>query len=135
MAAALAAVMRTIVFGTILLAAATASARPRHERVAQNDSQEDSDQSDRSDRDEEDNNGAEATSGAKTSLDDLIEVAVRLAPDLRRTRIDRVAAANAAEGARRDQAWIATASTEAKRSALAEDVEAPPFSEVANNEA
>ncbi|HTL32188.1 MAG TPA: TolC family protein [Kofleriaceae bacterium] len=126
--------MRSILIGTILLATATASARPRHSRVAESDATEDSRRDQDVDKEEDDNTGVEATFQKKTSLDDLIEVAVRLAPDLMRTKIDRVAAANAAEGSRRDQAWIATASTEAKRSALAEDVEAPPFSEVANNE-
>jgi outer membrane protein TolC len=120
--------MRTIVIGTILLATATASARPKHSRVAQNEATEE-----QSERDDEDDNG-EAKAALPIKIDDLIEVAVRLAPDLMRVRLDRVAAAAAAEGSRRDQAWIASASTEAKRSALAEDVEAPPFSEVANNE-
>jgi outer membrane protein TolC len=120
--------MRTLVIGTILLATATASARPRHSRVAQNEATE-------RERDEDDDNDAvEAKAALPITIEDLIEVAVRLSPDLVRARIDRVAAAKAAEGSRRDQAWIASVSTEAKRSALAEDVEAPPFSVVANNE-
>lgn len=119
---------RFIAIGTILLATATASARPKHSRVAQNDRTEQRDQED------EDDDSGEAKAALPIKIDDLIEVAVRLAPDLRRARADRVAAGKAAEGSRRDQAWIASASTEAKRSALAEDVEAPPFSEVANNQ-
>src|SRR5690349_3742862 len=119
---------RFIAIGTILLATATASARPKHSRVAQNDRTEQRDQED------EDDDTGEAKAALPIKIDDLIEVAVRLAPDLRRARADRVAAGKAAEGSRRDQAWIASASTEAKRSALAEDVEAPPFSEVANNQ-
>jgi outer membrane protein TolC len=128
MAAALAAGMRTLVIGTILLATATASARPRHSRVAQNEEEE------ARDRDDEENNGVEAEATYSISIDQLIEAAVTRAPELVRGRIDRQAAAMAAQGARRDQAWIASATTEAKRSALAEDVEAPPFSVVANNE-
>ncbi|HUS33245.1 MAG TPA: TolC family protein [Kofleriaceae bacterium] len=120
--------MRSIVIGTILLAtAASASARPRHSRVAQNEEEQPQ-------RDEEDKDGTEAVSALPIKIENLIEAAVARAPDLVRARIDRVAAGAAAEGSRRDQAWIASASTEAKRSALAEDVEAPPFSVVANNE-
>src|SRR5438445_740508 len=122
--------MRTIVFGTILLAAAsaTAVARPHRSRVAQED-----DRAASSDQDD-DNDGAEARAKYTFRIDELITAAVQNAPDLVRAKIDRVAASMAAQGARRDQAWIGSADTEAKRSALAENVEAPPFSEVANNE-
>ncbi|NVB76812.1 MAG: hypothetical protein HOV81_00320, partial [Kofleriaceae bacterium] len=116
--------MRTFVLGAILVPAALAiaDARPRA-RVAQEDA----------DVDQEDSDGPEAQSYLPLKLDELIEVAVRLSPDVVRAKIDRVAAKDAAEGARRDQAWVAQANAEMKRSALAEDVEAPPFSVVAEN--
>lgn len=113
--------MRTVVIGSILLATLVADAKPRHARVAQNEDQD------------EESDGPEAKAALPIKLDDLIEVAVRLAPDLARAKIDRVAANLDAEGTRRDQAWIASTTVEAKRSALAENVEAPPFSVVAQS--
>ena len=67
-------------------------------------------------------------------LDDLIDVAVRLAPDLARAKVDRSIAKDAAEGARRDQAWVATSHAEYARSAVADHVEVPPFSVVAEDQ-
>ena len=64
---------RFIAIGTILLATATASARPKHSRVAQNDRTE------QRDRDEEEDDNGEAKAALPIKLDDLIEVAVRLA--------------------------------------------------------
>ncbi len=114
--------MRTIVIASILIATA-ADAKPRHARVAQSERESDEDEGD----------GPEAKAALPIKLDDLIEVAVRLAPDLARAKIDRVAANLDAEGARRDQAWVASTNLEAKRSAVAENVEAPPFAVVAQS--
>src|SRR5687768_6807098 len=110
--------MRATILATLVLASA-ADARPR---VAQNQ-----------DRDEEENEGPEAEAVLRISLDDLIEVAVRLAPDLNRARIDRSVARDLAEGERRNQAWMVTSTAEYKRNALAENVDAPPYSIVAQD--
>jgi outer membrane protein TolC len=123
--------MRTLVIGSILLATVAADAKPRHARVAQ--SERDARDRDDGDDGDDEGDGPEAKAALPIKLDDLIEVAVRLAPDLARAKIDRVAANLDAEGARRDQAWIASSNIEAKRSALAENVEAPPFSVVAQS--
>ncbi len=118
--------MRTLLLGAILVPAALAiaDARPRA-RVAQDDRD--------AEIDDDESDGPEAQSYLPLKLDELIEVAVRLSPDVVRAKIDRVATKDAAEGARRDQAWIAQTSAEMKRSALAENVDAPPFSIVAEN--
>ena len=118
--------MRTLLLGAILVPAALAiaDARPRA-RVAQDDRD--------AEIDDDESDGPEAQSYLPLKLDELIEVAVRLSPDVVRAKIDRVATKDAAEGERRDQAWIAQTSAEMKRSALAENVDAPPFSIVAEN--
>lgn len=116
--------MRSTLVTAILLSIATdAAARPRA-RVAQQEDAIDRDQ-------EEEGDGPEAQAALSIKLDDLIEVAVRLAPDLMRTRVDRVAAKDAAAGERRDQAWIATTSVEHKRNMVAERVDTPLFAPVA----
>jgi outer membrane protein TolC len=115
-------------FTTSLAATSLAEARPR---VAQNvDRAADRD---RDDQDEDEGDGPEATAALPITLDDLIEVAIRLAPDATRAKVDRVVAKNLAEGERRSQAWIATSNGQYQRNALAEDVEAPPFSIVAQD--
>lgn len=122
----------TVLLAAILFAASVADARPHRTRVAQSEDAQEGDAT--NDRDqEEESDGPEALAALPIKIDDLIEVAVRLAPDLARARIDRVTANYAAEGERRAQAWVASATTEAKRSALADDVEAPPYSVVGEN--
>lgn len=56
---------------------------------------------------------------------------MRLAPELMRLRVERVAARDAAAGERRDQAWIATTKVEHSRNAVAERVDTPLFSPLA----
>lgn len=56
-----------------------------------------------------DDDGPEATGVALFKLDDIIEVAVRLSPDVARARADRDIARNAAVGAGRSQAWVMSA--------------------------
>ena len=57
-------------------------------------------------------------------LDDLIEVAVRLAPDTRSREGRSPIATDVAAGSRRDQAWIVTSHAEYSATPLAENVEA-----------
>jgi outer membrane protein TolC len=121
--------MKTASILAAVLLATAASAAPRHhhrKEVAQ--SEEDVP------RDDEPSDGPEAQAMLPIKLDDLIEVAVRLAPDLARAKVDRSIAKDAAEGARRDQAWVATSHAEYARSAVADHVEVPPFSVVAEDQ-
>ena len=67
-------------------------------------------------------------------LDDLIEVAVRLAPDLARAKVDRSIAKDTAAGARRDQAWVATSHARVRAQRGRRSVEVPPFSVVAEDQ-
>ena len=88
--------MKTASILAAVLLAGTASAAPRHhhrKEVAQSE-----------EPDAEPSDGPEAQAMLPIKLDDLIEVAVRLAPDLARAKVDRSIAKDAAEGARRDQA-------------------------------
>ncbi len=65
-------------------------------------------------------------------LDDLIEVAVRMSPDLSRAKLERVAAKEDAEGSRRNQAWILGADASWTRQGNADHVDLPPYSVVAS---
>lgn len=120
--------MKTEAILVAVLLASTASAQPRHHRkeVAQSD--------DTSDHDDEPGDGPEAKAVLPIKLDDLIEAAVQRAPDLARAKIDRTTAKESAAGARRDQAWVMTSHAEYNRSAVADHVEVPPFSVVAQDQ-
>jgi outer membrane protein TolC len=118
--------MKTASILAAVLLASAASAAPRHrhhKEVAQSE-----------DPDAEPSDGPEAQAMLPIKLDDLIEVAVRLAPDLARAKVDRSIAKDTAAGARRDQAWVATSHAEYARSAVADHVEVPPFSVVAEDQ-
>ncbi len=71
--------------------------------------------------------GPEARAVLPIKLDDLIEVAVRLAPDLARSKTDRAAAKGQAVAARKDQQWIISASSTLERFATSPDVEVGAF--------
>ena len=134
--------MKTRAFLAIALLAGTASAQPRHhhkrEQVAQAPGAEPSggerpdDQDDSSN--DEPSDGPEAKAMLPVKLDDLIEVAVRLAPDLARAKVDRSVAIDTAAGTRRDQAWVMTSHAEYTRQGVADHVEVPPFSVVATDQ-
>jgi outer membrane protein TolC len=112
----------TVIAACLLLTTLSADARPRSRRTAQIQPVIVED---------DDGDGPEARAALAIKLDDLIEVAVRLSPDLMRTRVDRVIAKDVAAGERRDQAWVMTSSVEHKRNAVAERVLTPLFSPVA----
>src|SRR4051812_30586288 len=77
---------------------------------------------------DDDGDGPEARGVALFKLEDIIEVAVRLSPDIARARIDREIARGSAGGARKDQAWILSANANYQRNALGADAtEVPPF--------
>jgi len=114
-----------------------ASAQPRHHKqvsreVAQAPGADDADAA--PPRGDDDGDGPEAQAMLPVKLDDLIEVAVRLAPDLARAKVDRSVAIDVAAGSRRDQAWVMTSHAEYSRSAVADHVEVPPFSIVAQDQ-
>ena len=121
--------MKTEAILVAVLLASTASAQPRHhhKEVAQSED-------DTSDQDAEPGDGPEAKAVLPIKLDDLIEAAVQRAPDLARAKIDRTTAKESALGARRDQAWVMTSHAEYNRSAVADHVEVPPFSVVAQDQ-
>jgi outer membrane protein TolC len=119
--------MKTAAILAAVLLASIASAAPRHHRKEVAQSEDDT-------PDAEPGDGPEAQAMLPIKLDDLIEVAVRLAPDLARAKVDRSIAKDAAEGSRRDQAWVATSHAEYTRSAVADHVEVPPFSVVAEDQ-
>src|SRR5262250_1216026 len=69
----------------------------------------------------DDGDGPEARGVALFKLDDIIEVAVRLSPDIAKARADRDIAQGSAGAARRDQSWILTANAAFQRDALGAD--------------
>jgi outer membrane protein TolC len=69
----------------------------------------------------DDGDGPEARGVALFKLDDIIEVAVRLSPDIARARADRDIAQGSAGAARRDQSWILGANASFQRDALSAD--------------
>jgi len=118
----------------LLFASTVADARPRVAQNTDRDQQNpDRDQQDQDQDRPEQGDGPEASAILPIKLDDLVEVAIRLAPDASRAKIDRQVAKNLADGERRTQAWVLTSNGEYKRYALAENVDAPAFSVVATD--
>lgn len=78
----------------------------------------------------EDGDGPEAQAVLPVKLGDLIEVAVRLAPELARAKTDRAIAKGAAGAARKEQSWILGADASYAISAVSREVEVPAFSTV-----
>jgi outer membrane protein TolC len=79
---------------------------------------------------DDDGDGPEGKAILPTKIDDLIEVAVRLAPDLSRARIDRQVARDSAAATRRGQAWVLSSEARYSRDAFADHVDRPLFSVV-----
>src|SRR4051812_47742862 len=105
MATALAAAMNrfTILTAAVLGAlTAAAAAQPRSRTQADAPAPADG-------RGSIDEDGPEARGVALFRLDDIIEVAVRLSPEIARARTDRDVARDTAVAAGRDQAWILSA--------------------------
>jgi outer membrane protein TolC len=71
--------------------------------------------------DDDDGDGPEARGMATFKLDDIIEVAIRLAPDIARARSDRDAARGAAGAARKDQSWVLSAGANYQIDAIGAD--------------
>lgn len=100
------------VLGTLFAAPATAQPRGRSPGTVA--------QAPRAPADDE-GDGPEARGVALFKLDDIIEVAVRLSPDIARARADRDIAQGSAGAARRDQSWVLSANTSYERNALGAD--------------
>jgi len=71
--------------------------------------------------DPDDGDGPEAKGAALFKLDDIIEVAVRLSPDIARARADREIARESAGAARKQQSWVLSASANYQRDAIGAD--------------
>lgn len=84
--------------------------------------------------DAEDSDGPEARAIVAVSLDDLIEVAVRHAPQLARAKLERESARGEAGAARRDQAWVVKADAQYSINAIGGDVEVELLTEVKKDE-
>ncbi|HMG52078.1 MAG TPA: TolC family protein [Kofleriaceae bacterium] len=70
---------------------------------------------------DDDGDGPEARGLALFKVDDIIEVAVRLSPDLARARVEREFARESAGAAGRDQGWVMQAGLNFQRDALGAD--------------
>ncbi len=83
---------------------------------------------------DDDGDGPEARGVALFKLDDIIEVAVRLSPDIARARIDREIARGSAGAARKDQSWVLSANANYQRNALGADAtDVPPLGQLADD--
>ncbi len=76
---------------------------------------------------EQDADGPEAEAVALFSLDDVIEVAVRRAPELSRARLDRSAAKGDAGAARASQQWVMSIGATYTKNAIGGQVQVGPF--------
>ena len=99
-----------------------AKKRERKERVADVESTEDGD-------------GPEAQAVLPIKLDDLIEVAVRLSPELARAKADRTIARGGAGAARKEQSWLLGAEASYAINAVSREVEVEPFQSVREDQA
>ncbi|HEY0190469.1 MAG TPA: TolC family protein [Kofleriaceae bacterium] len=69
----------------------------------------------------DDEDGPQAKNVAMFKLDDIIEVAVRLSPDIARARADRDIGRESAIAAGKDQAWVLSAGANAELDSIGED--------------
>src|SRR6188472_3072184 len=79
------------------------------------------------DEDEYEGDGPEADAVVEFKLDDLITVAMRRAPDVVRSKVDRAAAKGGAGASRANQQWVMTMGAQAKKQAVTGQVEVAPF--------
>lgn len=83
----------------------------------------------------EDSDGPEAQAVLPVKLDDLIEVAVRLSPELARAKTERTIAKGSAGAARKEQSWILGAEASYAINAVSAEVAVEPFETVRQDEA
>jgi len=83
----------------------------------------------------EDSDGPEAQAVLPVKLDDLIEVAVRLSPELARSKADRSIAKGSAGAARKDQSWVLGAEASYGINAVSREVAVEPFQTVREDQA
>lgn len=113
-----------MLLGSLLWSAPASADRRTKRRVAQEQKETE---------DKEDQDGPEATAVLPIKLDDVIEVAVRLAPELARSKNERLSAKGEALAARRDQQWVVSMEGKYNRFAFSPDVEVGPFGTVAED--
>ena len=82
----------------------------------------------------EDSDGPEARAVLPIKLRDLIEVAVRLSPELTMSKEDRKAAKGNAAAARRDQAWVLGLEANYSVNAIGREIEVSPFQSVRDDQ-
>src|SRR5262249_42979295 len=85
------------------------------------------------DLDDEGGDGPEAVAEHALKLDDLIEVLVRLNPELGKAKADRAAARGDAGAAHLDQEWKFPASATISRDGIGDTVEVVPYPVVAED--
>jgi outer membrane protein TolC len=109
-----------------LVATLPASADRRRRRVAQPEEEQTA---------REDQDGPEATQQLGARIEDLVEIAVRLSPELARSRQDRNAARGQANASRKEQQWVVSANANLERFSTNVDLDAElrPFDTVAEN--
>lgn len=111
-----------MLLGSLLWSVPAAADRRTKRRVAEEEKEQ-----------QEDQDGPEASAVLPINLDDVIEASVRLAPELARSKNERLAAKGDAQAARRDQQWVVSMDGKYSRFALSPDVEVGPFGEVAED--
>lgn len=82
---------------------------------------------------DDDQDGPEATSVLPIKLAALIEVAVRLSPELALSKNDRLVARGKADASRKDQEWVVGANGKLERYAFSPDVDVGAFQTAAEN--
>jgi outer membrane protein TolC len=83
----------------------------------------------------EDSDGPEAQAVLPVKLNDLIEVAVRLSPELARAKSDRTIAKGSAGAARKEQSWILGAEASYAINAVSAEAVVEPFQPVREDQA
>jgi outer membrane protein TolC len=116
--------MKSRIILASLLSAAAAGAQP-----GATQHQQDQDAATAPDpQSDEPSEGPEANAMLPVKLNDLIMVAIRLAPDLARARIDRTTAMHAAAASHHTQSWMLTSSVNYSANGVSDQTEAPPYS-------
>jgi outer membrane protein TolC len=113
------ALVTTVLGALVLVPAAPADAQPRGRSQANSASAQAAQAAARDAADDED--GPEARAAAMFKLDEVIEVAVRLSPDIARARVDREVGRAEADAARREQAWVLSAGANYQADAIGAD--------------
>lgn len=99
------------VLGSLVTSLPAMADRRKRQRVADVDARPAAGEDD----EREPQDGPEARKVLAIKLDELVDVAVRLSPELSRSKDDRLAAKGQAQAARRDQQWVVSAGAQFER--------------------